>query len=139
MEFDSKAYIDEYIRRGRDAQQAFEKMSQEQVDQAVYTIAKVVFDHAEPLAQYAVDETGMGNYEDKVAKNRQKARIIWHSLQGKKSRGIIERDEETGITKVAKPMGVVAAITPCTNPIVTHEQCHVRPEGGQCHHHYSPS
>jgi len=119
MEFDSKTYIDEYIRRGRDAQLVFEKMSQEQVDQAVYTIAKVVFDHAEPLASYAVDETGMGNYEDKVAKNRQKARIIWNSLQGKKSRGIIERDEETGITKVAKPMGVVAAITPCTNPIVT--------------------
>jgi acyl-CoA reductase-like NAD-dependent aldehyde dehydrogenase len=83
MEFDSKAYIDEYIQRGREAQQAFEKMSQEQVDQAVYTIAKVVFDHAEPLARYAVDETGMGNYEDKVAKNRQKARIIWNSLQGK--------------------------------------------------------
>ena len=83
MEFDSKAYIDEYIRRGRDAQQAFEKMSQEQVDQAVYTIAKVVFDHAEPLAQYAVDETGMGNYEDRSPKTGRRLESSGTACRGK--------------------------------------------------------
>ena len=61
----------------------------------------------------------MGNVEDKYAKNKQKAGIVWNNLKGKKSRGILETDETTGITTVAKPMGVVAAITPCTNPIVT--------------------
>ena len=61
----------------------------------------------------------MGNVEDQYAKNRPKAGIVWNNLKGKKSRGILETDETTGITTVAKPMGVVAAITPCTNPIVT--------------------
>jgi succinate-semialdehyde dehydrogenase len=119
MEMDSKAYINGYIERARKAQQDFEKFSQELTDEIVMTVAKVVHDNAEFLAEIAVDETGMGVVADKIAKNRGKARIIWNSLKGKKSKGIIERDEATGITKVAKPIGVVAAITPCTNPIVT--------------------
>jgi len=119
MDFNSKTYINEYISRARKAQTIYETMSQEQVDLAVKSAGKAVYDNAEYLAEFAVKETEMGNYEDKVAKNKQKSKIIWNNLKGKKSRGIIERDEETGITKVAKPIGVVAAITPCTNPIVT--------------------
>lgn len=119
MEMDSKVYINGYIERARKAQQEFEKFSQEQIDEVVMTVGKVVHDNAEYLAEIAVDETGMGVVADKIAKNKGKARIIWNSLKGKKSKGIIERDEATGITKIAKPIGVVAAITPCTNPIVT--------------------
>lgn len=119
MEMDSKVYINGYIERARKAQREFEKFSQEQIDEVVMTVGKVVHDNAEYLAEIAVDETGMGVVADKIAKNKGKARIIWNSLKGKKSKGIIERDEATGITKVAKPIGVVAAITPCTNPIVT--------------------
>ena len=119
MEPDSKAYIDGYIERARKAQAEFEKMSQEQVDAAVKTVGKVVYDNAEYLAEIAVEETGMGNVPDKIAKNKQKSKIVWNNLKGKKSRGILDTDESTGITKVAKPVGVVAAITPCTNPIVT--------------------
>ena len=116
---DSKEYIDGYIERARKAQAEFEKMSQEQVDKAVQTIGRVVYENAQYFAEIAVEETGMGNVEDKCAKNRQKAGIVWNNLRGKKSRGILETDEKTGITTVAKPVGVVAAITPCTNPIVT--------------------
>ncbi|MGF6376016.1 succinate-semialdehyde dehydrogenase [Clostridiales Family XIII bacterium PM5-7] len=116
---ESQQYISQYIERARAAQAAFELMTQEQVDLAVKTVGKVVYDHAEFLADIAVTETGMGNYPDKVAKNKQKSKIVWNNLKGKRSRGILETDEATGITKVAKPMGVVAAITPCTNPIVT--------------------
>ena len=119
METDSRAYIAAYIQRARKAQEAFEKMSQEQVDNAVRAIGKVVYDNAEFLAEIAVEETGMGNVPDKIAKNRQKSKIIWNNLKGKKSRGILDTDESTGITRIAKPVGVVAAITPCTNPIVT--------------------
>jgi succinate-semialdehyde dehydrogenase len=119
MEMDSKVYITGYIERARKAQREFEKFSQEQIDEIVMTVARVVHDNAEYLAEIAVDETGMGVVADKIAKNKGKARIIWNSLKGKKSKGIIERDEATGITKIAKPIGVVAAITPCTNPIVT--------------------
>ncbi len=94
-------------------------MSKEQVDSAVQAIGRVVYENAQYLAEIAVEETGMGNVEDKFAKNKQKAGIVWNNLRGKKSRGILETDEATGITTVAKPVGVVAAITPCTNPIVT--------------------
>jgi succinate-semialdehyde dehydrogenase len=119
MEMDSKTYIDGYIERARKAQREYEKFSQEQIDEIVMTVGKVVNDNAEYLAEIAVEETGMGVVADKTAKNRGKARTIWNSLKGKISKGIIERDEATGITKIAKPIGVVAAITPCTNPIVT--------------------
>jgi succinate-semialdehyde dehydrogenase len=67
----------------------------------------------------AVDETGMGSYEDKILKNKGKARVIWNNLKDKKSRGVIGEDTEANLMLVAKPMGVVAAVTPCTNPIVT--------------------
>ncbi len=115
----SQEYIKSYIDRAKVAQSEFESFSQEKVDEIVMTIAKVVHDNSEMLAEMAVEETGMGNYPDKVIKNKNKAKIIWNNLKGKQSRGIIEREEATGITKVAKPVGVVAAITPCTNPIVT--------------------
>ena len=67
----------------------------------------------------AVDETGIGVYEDKILKNKGKARVIWNSLKDKKSRGIIDEDAATNLVFVAKPMGVVGAVTPVTNPIVT--------------------
>ncbi|MBN1364604.1 MAG: aldehyde dehydrogenase family protein [Syntrophaceae bacterium] len=115
----SRAYIQEYINRARQAQKQYESFTQEQVDEIVKVIAKTVYDNAEYLAEMAVKETGMGVVEDKVEKNKNKSRMIYNSLKGKKSVGIIERDEQTGITILAKPMGVVAAITPCTNPIAT--------------------
>lgn len=111
--------VPEMIVKAKAAQKQFENATQEQIDIAVKTIAKTVFDNAEVLARIAVDETGMGVYEHKVMKNKGKARIIWNSLKNKKSVGIIEEDAANGIIKVAKPMGVIGAVTPCTNPIVT--------------------
>jgi succinate-semialdehyde dehydrogenase len=111
--------IDNLVEKSRAAQAEFEKFTQKQVDDVVKAIAKVVYDNAKELARMAVDETRMGNYEDKLKKKLGKARIIWHSLKGKKSVGIIGYDEESGIALVAKPMGVVGAVTPCTNPVVT--------------------
>ena len=119
MEFDSKAYISKYIERAKKAQTAFEKLTQKETDAAVKAIAKVVFDHGEFLAEIAVKETGMGNIGDKILKNKSKSKMIWSHLRDKRSKGIIERDEVTGVTQVAKPIGVVAAITPITNPSVT--------------------
>ena len=112
-------YIDAYIKKARVAQKEFESWPQEKVDEAVRLIAKVVYDNAETMADMAVLETGMGNVNDKTIKNRGKSSVIWNSLKGKKSRGIINRDATTGITEIAKPIGVIAAITPCTNPVVT--------------------
>ena len=67
----------------------------------------------------AVDETEMGSFEDKILKNKSKARVIWNNLKDKKSRGVIGEDNISNLVFVAKPMGVVAAVTPVTNPIVT--------------------
>ncbi len=111
--------IQELVARARTAQAVFEGFSQEQVDAIVRDIGKYVYDNAEMLARMAVEETGIGNYEDKVLKKKGKARAIWNSLKGKKSRGIIGEDAEANLIFVAKPMGVVGAVTPITNPIVT--------------------
>ena len=111
--------IQEMVLLSRKAQRQMEAFNQEQVDQMVRAVAKVVYDNAEEYARLAVEETRMGVYEDKVNKNKGKARIIWNSLKGAKSVDIIREDKENCIVEVAKPMGVVAALTPCTNPIVT--------------------
>ncbi len=116
----SSAYsIPVMIEKATIAQQAFEQLSQEQVDNIVRAIGKVVYDHAEELARDAVDETRMGNYEDKVLKNKGKSRAIWNNLKDKRSRGVIVDRDENGIIQIAKPVGIVGAVTPTTNPIVT--------------------
>ncbi len=111
--------IQELIAKARNAQIEYESFNQEQVDAIVRDIGKFVFDNAEPLARMAVEETEMGSYDDKVLKNKGKARVIWNNLKDKKSRGVIGEDTDTNLVFVAKPMGVVAAVTPVTNPIVT--------------------
>src|SRR5438876_6122214 len=111
--------IQALISKARVAQAVFETFSQEQVDAIVKGVGKYVYDNAETLARMAVDETGIGVYEDKILKNKGKARVIWNSLKDKKSRGVIGEDAETNMVFVAKPMGVVGAVTPVTNPIVT--------------------
>ncbi|MDG2004194.1 MAG: aldehyde dehydrogenase family protein [Novosphingobium sp.] len=107
------------IGKARIAQADYESYDQVQVDGIVRDLGKYVYDNAEKLARMAVDETGIGVYEDKVLKKKGKARVIWNSLKGKKSRGIIGEDPESHLVYVAKPMGVVGAVTPITNPIVT--------------------
>src|SRR3954447_8362654 len=111
--------VQELVARARVAQQSFESFSQEQVDGIVREFGKYVYDNAESIAAAAHSETGLGVYEDKVAKAKGKARVIWNNLKGKKSRGIIGEDEAASLIFVAKPMGVVAAVCPVTNPIVT--------------------
>lgn len=111
--------INDLVAKARVAQAEYESFTQKQVDAVVRDIGKFVYDNAEPLAKMAVEETEMGSFEDKILKNKGKARVIWNNLKNKKSRGIIGEDIETNLVFVAKPMGVVAAVTPVTNPIVT--------------------
>ncbi len=114
-----KIQIEELMKKARIAQKAFEPFDQAGVDKIVRAIAKIVYDHAEELAYDAVAETGMGVYEDKVAKCLGKSKVIWNHLKDKKSIGIIGRDESKGLVYVAKPKGIVGAIMPTTNPVVT--------------------
>jgi succinate-semialdehyde dehydrogenase len=107
------------VARARAAQKTLAGFDQERIDAIVRAIAKYIYDQADPLAKMAAEETRMGVYQHKVLKNQGKARILWHALKGKKSVGVLRVIPEQGITEVAKPMGVIAAVTPCTNPIVT--------------------
>ena len=107
------------VERARAAQATFELFGQEEVDTIVKAMGKYVFDNAEELSRMAIEETGIGVYEDKVLKKKGKSRTIWNSLKGKPSRGVIGEDVENNMILVAKPMGVVGAVTPITNPVVT--------------------
>jgi succinate-semialdehyde dehydrogenase len=114
-----RSQVQQLVSRARVAQAEFETFLQEQVDAIVRDFGKYVYDNAESIAAAAHAETGLGVYEDKVAKAKGKARVIWNNLKGKKSRGIIGEDPDAGLIFVAKPMGVIAAVCPVTNPIVT--------------------
>ena len=115
---EAQEYLNELIAAARTAQAEFASYPQEKVDAAVRAIGKAVYDHAEELANLAVEETRMGKVESKIAKCRNKSKSTWWRMKGKKSRGIIERDEENGIVKVAKPIGVVGCVTATTNPVI---------------------
>ena len=115
----TKSQVQELVAKARVAQAVFEGFSQEQVDAIVKGVGKYVYDNAETLARMAVDETGLGVYEDKILKKQGKARAIWNNLKSKKSRGVIKEDAGNNMVLVAKPMGVVGAVTPVTNPGVT--------------------
>lgn len=116
---DVRRTVEDMISTARKAQEMIEGYDQQQVDALVRALAKTIFDNAEPLARMAVDETRMGVFEDKVKKNQGKARVIWSDLKGKKSVDVIRELPDQGMIEVAKPIGVVGAVTPTTNPIVT--------------------
>lgn len=115
----AKEVVLQLIEDGRKAQEEFEKFSQEDVDKAVRAIGKIVYDNAEMLAKMAVEETRMGVYEHKIAKNKGKSTVTWAKLKGVKSRGILNRDEKNGIVEIAKPIGVIGVVAPTTNPTIT--------------------
>ena len=112
--------IKEMVERARKAQSVYaNRFDQDGVDLVIKTAAKVIYDNAEELARVTVEETQMGVYKDKVAKNKNKSKGVWYNLRGKKSMGILRIDEKTNLIEIAKPIGVVAGITPMTNPVVT--------------------
>lgn len=116
---ETKGLIQQLIARSRAAQQIFANATQAQADAAVRAICKVVADNAAPLAKEAAEETGMGVYEHKIQKNYGKATLIWNDLKDKPSVGILRYIPERHIMEIAKPVGVVCCIAPCTNPTVT--------------------
>lgn len=111
--------IAEYVERARKAQEQIKDYTQEQVDELCFEAAKIIYKNAESLAEQAVEETGFGSVEDKIGKNTDTPAMFWDYLKDKKTVGIISRDEKTGTTKIAHPIGVIGLITPATNPTVT--------------------
>ena len=103
----------------REAQKIFSTYTQEQVD-AIFKAAATAANKARiPLSKMAVEETGMGVLEDKVIKNHYAAEYIYNAYKNTKTCGVIEEDPVYGITKIAEPLGVIAAVIPTTNPTST--------------------
>lgn len=107
------------IEQIREAQREFAKFSQEEVDEIFRQAAMAANDARITLAKMAVEESGMGIVEDKVIKNHFAAEYIYNQYKDTKTCGVIERDEMFGITHIAEPIGVIAAIVPTTNPTST--------------------
>jgi len=109
------------IERSRAAQQQIEHYTQEQVDDLiramVWSVARPGV--AEEIAQFTVDETQLGNYDGKFLKIQRKTRATLMDIIDDKSVGVLEEDPERNIIKIAKPMGVIGALAPSTNPEAT--------------------
>ncbi|MBB6630902.1 bifunctional acetaldehyde-CoA/alcohol dehydrogenase [Clostridium algidicarnis] len=111
--------LTERIRQLREAQKLFATYTQEEVDEIFRQAAMAANNARIKLAKMTVEETGMGIVEDKVIKNHFAAEYIYNKYKDMKTCGIIEKDNTFGITKVAEPIGVIAAIVPTTNPTST--------------------
>jgi len=109
------------VRRARAAMQTFADADQTRTDEAVTALAWSIYkpEHAQALAEMAVADTGLGNVADKITKNTRKTFGTLRDLSRAKSVGIVEECPHLGIVKYAKPVGVVAAVTPSTNPAAT--------------------
>lgn len=116
---DVQAIIDEIAEKGKQALDEFYKLNQAQVDHIVKEMALAGLDKHMYLAKLAVEETGRGIYEDKITKNIFATEYIYHSLKYDKTVGIISEDDAAGIFEIADPIGVIAGVTPVTNPTST--------------------
>ena len=103
----------------RKAQKQFAEYTQEQVDKIFRQAALAANHNRIRLAKMAVEETGMGIVEDKVIKNHFAAEYIYNKYKDMKTCGVLEEDNTYGVTKIAEPIGVIAAIVPTTNPTST--------------------
>lgn len=119
VENESKKMVDELLAKGKKALEEFMSLDQEQIDNIVHAMALAGLDQHMKLAKMAVEETGRGVYEDKVIKNIFSTEYIWHSIKYEKTVGIIKDDDAEGIIEIAEPVGIIAGVTPVTNPTST--------------------
>jgi sulfoacetaldehyde dehydrogenase len=113
--------VAELIRRARAAQRQYERYTQAQLDEVVTAVGWAIMrpDRNRTLAEIAVRDTGLGNVEDKVVKNNRKTLGLLRDLRGAISTGVLAEYPDKGITEFARPVGVVAAVVPSTNPGAT--------------------
>ncbi|MDN5955151.1 MAG: bifunctional acetaldehyde-CoA/alcohol dehydrogenase [Lactobacillus sp.] len=111
--------VDNLVKRSHVALDEIANFTQEQVDKICEAVATAGEQNAYPLAKMAVEETKRGVVEDKTTKNMYASENIWNSLRHEKTVGVIEEDKELGLTKIAEPKGVIAGVTPVTNPTST--------------------
>lgn len=111
--------INNLVVKANKALNILEGFNQEKIDHIVHQMAIAGLNDHMKLAKMAVEETGRGVYEDKAVKNMFATEEIWHAIKDDKTVGIIERDEDHKLVKIAEPLGVLAGVTPVTNPTST--------------------
>ena len=116
---DSVEKLEKAIANVRKAQKKFATFTQEQVDKIFLAASIAANQQRLPLAELAVEETGMGVVEDKVIKNHFASEYIYNAYRSTKTCGVIEEDKAFGVKKIAEPIGVIAAVIPTTNPTST--------------------
>ncbi|MFR6019861.1 MAG: bifunctional acetaldehyde-CoA/alcohol dehydrogenase, partial [Lactobacillaceae bacterium] len=118
-EVDVKSMVDELVANAHAALKIMKTFDQEKIDHIVHRMAIAGLDHHMELAKLAVDETGRGVWEDKAIKNMFATEEIWHSIKNNKTVGVINEDKQRGLVSIAEPIGVIAGVTPVTNPTST--------------------
>jgi len=118
---DAKIYVESLIKRARSAQKIASSFTQERVDELSTAVAWIAVKekNARELAELALKETKMGDYESKYKKILKKIKGVQRDIKDMKTVGVIEEIKEKGIIKIAKPVGVIGALIPCTNPEIT--------------------
>lgn len=111
--------INGLVERAKKASEEYLKLDQGQVDEIVKQMAMAGLEHHMELAKMAVEETGRGIYEDKITKNMFATEYIYHSIKYDKTVGVISDNEEEGYEEIAEPIGIIAGVTPVTNPTST--------------------
>ncbi len=111
--------IDELVDNAKHALSEYLRMNQQQVDRAVEAMALAGVENHMMLARMAVEETGRGVYEDKITKNLFATESVYHSIKGIKTVGVVDDNEMEDYEEIAEPVGVIAGVTPVTNPTST--------------------
>ena len=114
-----KKMIDDLVSRAKVASQKYLELNQEQVDNIVKAMAMAGLDNHMKLAKMAVEETKRGIYEDKIIKNMFATEYVYHNIKYDKTVGVIAESDSEGYMQVAEPVGVIAGVTPVTNPTST--------------------
>ncbi|WP_066186415.1 MULTISPECIES: bifunctional acetaldehyde-CoA/alcohol dehydrogenase [Gracilibacillus] len=111
--------IDKLVKNAQTALAGMRQLDQEQVDYIVKEMALAGLDQHMQLAKLAVEETGRGVYEDKIIKNIFATEYVYHNIKYDKTIGVISENEQEGMVEIAEPIGVIAGVTPVTNPTST--------------------
>ena len=111
--------INNLVERAKRASAEYLKLNQQQVDNIIKHMSMAGLEHHMELAKMAVEETGRGIYEDKITKNMFATEYIYHSIKYDKTVGVISENEEEGYVQIAEPIGIIAGVTPVTNPTST--------------------
>ena len=111
--------IDDLVRRAKIASQEYMKLDQEKINKIIKAMSMAGLEHHMELAKMAIEETGRGIYEDKITKNMFATEYIYHSIKHERTVGVIDENVEDDYVEIAEPIGIIAGVTPVTNPTST--------------------